>query len=156
MRRWIIIANAARAMLFSKNDRDELELIRALVHPRSRERAKEIGTDQPGRTRKGTAASLRSSMEPRTDLHQAQVDRFAGEIAAAIQAGMDQRAFEGLAIFASPRLLGRLRGMLSPQVSRCLETCIAQDCTRISGTDLRDHVAEALPHWFAPRAPTVA
>jgi protein required for attachment to host cells len=148
MQRYIVIADATTARIFSINDEDAvLELVRHLTHPSSRLHSQEINSDEPGRVQKGMNRT-RSAMEPRTDAHIAQVRLFAKEIGNTLQAAYDRHHFDELAIIAPPRFLGLLRKQLEIHSIKCLPVCIARNCTHVAAVDIPKQLGASLADWF--------
>lgn len=152
MKRRILIADSSHARVFELTDTAPMRMIRALKHDESRSLSSEIGSDHPGKVRKGMAGAARSAMEPRTPPHQIEIDRFASEIGAFLQHDFDQQHFDSLAIFAPPQFLGRLRNVLSEPLKRCLETCDTTDYAHVPEEELQQTLAPSLPGWFTEPA----
>jgi protein required for attachment to host cells len=148
MRCWIIIADAAKARVFSVRGDRSLELVEQRKHPLSRARTHDLGSAQPGRIRKGKGSQTRSAMEPRTDAHDVELNQFATEIADTLQTARLRGEYDELAIIAPPRFLGLLRKEIDPKTAACVRSFTASDLTRESARILEKGLATSLETWF--------
>jgi len=147
MFRFIVIADATEARILSIDDQDlSIELVRQLIHPESRTHAS--NNDRLGRLRKGMGSQTRSAMEPRTDPHTAEMERFAREIGDALKAVYDQHHFNDLAVVAPPKFLGLLRTQIEIHNIRCLRLTVARNGTHIAVQDLPEQCGDAFGKWF--------
>jgi protein required for attachment to host cells len=154
MRSWILIADAARARVFSEAEGEEgLTLVRELDHPKGRTHVVDLVDDEPGRLQKGKGGT-RSAMDPRTSRHVIEVERFARELAGVLRVGCDARQYDALAIVAPPRFLGMLRAGLAPEVLKRLCATAAQESTHATITELPELLAGWLPRGWQFRVVT--
>ena len=151
MPKWILITDAVRARIFSADPRyGTLQLQQVLKHPLSRAHDHEIAGDEPGRMLNVAGRADRSAMDPRSNPHAVEVRQFARELADALRAGYDRRAYDGLAIVAAPHFLGILRHALGPHLRRRLQACVPRNCTRVARKNLAKSLGDALSGWFGP------
>ena len=154
MRSWILIADAARARVFSEADGEEtLSLVHELDHPKGRTHVVNLVDDEPGRLQKGKGGT-RSAMDPRTSRHVIEVERFARELAEVLRKGCDARQYDALAIVAPPRFMGMLRAALAAEVQSRLCATAAQESTHASITELPQLLAGWLPIGWQARSAT--
>ncbi len=156
MRRWLIVADAAEARLLRlAPDGKSVSLIQEFKHPRGRSRTQEINSDRPGRLTKGKGTRVRSAMESRTDTHTVQMQQFAVEIAAAMQAAHGRHEFDQLAVIAPPRFLGILRRELDAHGATYPHVGLTRNFTKIELKDLPTSIRPAMAGWFKPAAKRV-
>jgi protein required for attachment to host cells len=137
MNYWLLVADAAQARVYSSRPHlKSLRLERQISNPRGRARPQEIMADQPGRYAKGGKNGIGSAMEPRTNPHEVEEKRFALELAELFQTGLDQKAYDGLALVAPPEFLGLLKNSLSPRVQQRVVSCVGKDLTKVGIRDL--------------------
>lgn len=149
MQRWILIADASDARIFSINGRDRsMKVVQELKHPSGRLRPQQIDTDQAGRFRKRMGARTKSAMDAQVDPHTTDMRRFAKTIGEVIQKAEDQHAFDALAIIAPPKFLGILRKQPAIRSTKCLLAHLAADYVDTPARDLPDYAGTALLGWF--------
>src|SRR5207302_1996007 len=92
-RTWIVLADAATAKVYEPQaSRRDWKLIAELAHPESRAKESELGTDKPGRVRQSTTGS-RAAMEPPTPRKEVEIEKFAREIAKALDDALVRKAY---------------------------------------------------------------
>jgi protein required for attachment to host cells len=144
MRTWILLADAGNAKLLQSNKGlSDWALVRELSHPDSRARARQLVTDQPGRVRQSTTGA-RVGMEPPTPIKKKEAEKFAREIAAALEDGVKQAAFERLILVAPPAFLGILREVQPPAVSGRITHVIDKDYLHLDQPKLEERLEEEL------------
>lgn len=127
---WILVADGSRALVLVNNGDPELLDLRVLQvfnlgdNPRSSEQ----GADRPGRSQTGMG-DRRTAYEE-TDWHRIEEDRFARDVAAALDRHYAVKAFRWLAIFAPPRTLAELRKTMSRETRAHVVQEVAKDLTK--------------------------
>jgi protein required for attachment to host cells len=139
---WVLVANAARARCFERDPGNgALRELEGFVHPASRLKGQDLGSDRGGLAYKGAASTQYS---PPTDLHEKEHAQFARELVRYLeQAALDHR-FGRLALVASNPFLGELRSQLGAASQRVLAASVASDLTAFAGRDLEQRVTKAL------------
>lgn len=137
MKNWLVVANAARARVLEETDEAGVYLHRAdLVHPQSRQKGVELGTDRAGHM-EGSSPGLAGTAYPaRTDVRDREHDRFAQEVAAALNDGVAHAQCAGIILVASNPFLGHLKGHLSEQARRVLLRTVPSDYTSLADTEI--------------------
>ncbi len=151
MRRWIVISDASRARIFATDDRAvPFHLIDSFEHPQSRSRVRDLMADANGRKPMGApllghaGGSARPGVAPDTDPKWVEAQKFARELAARLEAGLHQRAYDHLVVAAPPQFLGLLRHTLSEQVKAHLELSLDKDLTHHPLREIEIDVAAQL------------
>ena len=135
---WIVIADAARARIFSTSGwRKPLHLEQAMDNPLGRAKPQEIVTDDPGRRSNGMKSGQRSTWAPANAPDVVEERRFAHRLGGMLQTALARRQYEALAILAPPQFLGFLREAVGPQVRKHLARSIAKDLTVVNERDLQ-------------------
>ena len=113
---WVLAAAAARARIFETvTPSAPLVELEDLVHPASRLREQELVSDSSGLGRHRPAGGgTGHSVGHEHDAPEEEWERFAREVAAALDDACRQNRFERLYVFAAPRFLGLLRRHLHP------------------------------------------
>jgi protein required for attachment to host cells len=143
---WILIASAAEAKLFSTTGGSTpLQLQQHLEHPAGRALEQDLNTDEPGRYAKGGKGGILSSMEHRMTPHRVEETRFAKQLAAVLETGLERREYERLAIFAPAQLLGILREAISDGVRKSIVASDAKDLVKMDPRELPKHLSAVLP-----------
>lgn len=127
----IVFVGDGRKALFLRNDGDEkfpsLKTERVFVdqtNPPTREQ----GSDQPGRAF-ASAGGVRSAMEE-VDWHTIEENRFAREVAQALERVVRERKVKALVIAAPPRTLAELRQALHADVKSRIIAELGKDFTK--------------------------
>jgi protein required for attachment to host cells len=136
-RNWLVVANAARARVLEETDRDGVYThVADLVHPQSRLKGEQLGGDRPGHV-EGVGHGLGSAAyQPRTDPREREHDRFAREVAQAVNDGVAQGRCAGVSLVASDPFLGLLKSHLDTQARKALLRTVACDYTALRDDEL--------------------
>lgn len=126
-----VFVGDGRKALFLRNDGDEkfphLKTERVFLgqNPPTREQ----GTDQPGRAFARAGTNRRSAMEE-VDWHEIEEQRFAREVAAALERIVRERKVSALVIAAPPRTLAELRQAFHADVKSRIIAEVDKDFTK--------------------------
>ena len=142
-RTWIVLADAATAKLYQPqaSGRD-WQLISEVTHPQSRAKESEPGTDKPGRVKQSTGS--RAAMEPPTPRKEVEIEKFAREIAKALDDALVRKAYDRLVLVAPPEFVGILRKLLSERVERCIATTVEKDYLHLDLPEARERLEHQL------------
>jgi protein required for attachment to host cells len=141
MKYWLLVADAAQAQVYSsKPHLKDLRLERRIDNPRGRARPQELVSDRQGRYSERGRSTVRSAMEPKSDPHEVEEERFAHELAELLRAGLNARAYDGLALIAPPDFLGVLKNVVPAQVQQRVVSSVAKDLTKVGVRDLPSHL----------------
>src|SRR5437764_15038631 len=125
-RTWIVLADAASARLYEAGEvPGNWALVAELQHPESRARDSELGTDKPGRVKQSKGS--RSAMEPPTPPKKVAVQKFARQVAKALEDGLLKKAYERLILVAPSAFLGVLRSELGDRVGGRIAAVVDKD-----------------------------
>jgi protein required for attachment to host cells len=144
-RRWYVIANAARArILESVGATAAFDTVADLVHAQGRQQRAELAPDAPGHApgpvRGGPGGT---DYAPRTDPHERERERFAREIADAIERGVAERRPAALVLVASDPFLGALRASLGPAAAALVVHTVHHDYTTLAEPELAQRLRAA-------------
>ena len=103
---------------------------------------RDLISDRPTRTF-SRADGKPQAVEPKTDPHRQEGERFVAGMAAALAAASDRGEFQRLLLIAPPRALGEFRRQLPPKVRDKIVAEIDQDLTQVPVDKIVAHVA---PH----------
>jgi protein required for attachment to host cells len=151
---WILIAGSTSATIYAADARlDGLEPAAQLHHPAGRLQARDLVTDDRGRTQ-AFPGGAKSATEGRQSLHQNEVHVFAHEIALRLRKGHLEHEFEGLVLVAPPAMLGQLRLELDVHTSERVVASIPHDYTQAPLAELpgmlRKRVLEGPTQEWSP------
>src|SRR5262245_174830 len=129
---WILVCDASRArLLVEQGRRRDISLLESFEHADSRAHGRDLTTEAPGRKPVGPVPAARvggqggaygrPGAEPDTDPKDIEAQKFARELAARLDKGRSDHAYERLVIAAPPRFLGMLRGTLDDEVTKMIE-----------------------------------
>lgn len=140
MKRWVLVADAARARLFESNAAGTaLNEMLGWIHPETRE----------GDTREDTGGgrlfrSGRQASHYQGDNIMAPIERetrnFARALARELNTAYRDHRYEELVLVAPPRMLGELRQQLDDAVEAHLAGTLDKDLTRLPATGIARHL----------------
>lgn len=108
-KQWIVVADAARARLFTRNIADQsLTLIDTLKHSESEAHEGDLRTGGKGEVH-DSGGSGQHQADPQTSTSEKHADIFAKQVAQRLKSGLNDDAFSELIAVADPSFLGRLR-----------------------------------------------
>lgn len=144
MKNWLVVANASRARVLEEaGTAGAYAHVADLVHPDSRRKGVELGTDRPGHV-EGTGHGLGSAAyQPRSEPHRQEHDRFAQELAALLNAGVADGRCAGLVLCASNPFLGLLKGHLSARAHEAVLRSVPSDYTGLRDDELAERLQPA-------------
>lgn len=138
---WVVVANAARARIFERDDEDQvLREIADCVHTPSRQKASELDDDRPGKARKSQAST---AFTPHTETRDREHQHFAHEIAQLLEDAALTQDMPGLVLLASNPFLGELKAELGAAAQRLLKFSVPVDLTIYQHADLEQRVTRA-------------
>ena len=141
---WLVVANAARARVLEQTDEvGVFKHVADLVHPQSRMKGERLGSDRPGHARAEGRGLAGTSYLPHTDPRQREHDRFAREVAAAVNDGVAQDRCAGPTLVASDPFLGQLKSHLGNRARKLLLRTVAADYTTLRDDELARRIAAA-------------
>ena len=140
MSTWIIVADSSRARIFSMEDvRSPLQEITDMLHPASRLREQDIGTDRQGRTFDSRGQG-RHAKEGDVSIKKQEAINFSREIANYLDSGCNKNLFEKLIIIAPPEFLGLLRKDIGNTTKNRVSREIGKDLTQRDESHIRREV----------------
>lgn len=143
---WIVVADNVSARFHSWTLPVVIaDVAPGLVHAEGRLRSRDLVTDRPGESR-NDASTRPQSFALRTTPADQERERFAQQIAGAIEEAFAARRFSELALVMSPKLLGLVRAGLSERVRA---TVIAELGQRLTGRPI-DEVVERINNVRRP------
>jgi protein required for attachment to host cells len=141
---WVVVADGSAAAIYAADpELEDLDPVAHLSHPESRLPARDLVSDDRGRTQ--SPMGPRSATEPQQSLHDHELETFAREIAARLRKGFDDHAYESLVIAAGPAFLGHLRNVLDTRVANAVVGSVAHDYTHVAVQDLPPLLRKNLP-----------
>ena len=139
MKTCIVVADAARARFFARDD-DKLEERESLVHAEGRMHEGDLVTDKGADVHESTAPSARSSHSAeRARKHEAEV--FAKQVAERIHHERVGGQLEQLIVVAPPSFLGLLRDKLDKPTSKLLAHTVDKDLSKARLEEIEAAVA---------------
>ncbi|MFV8781366.1 host attachment protein [Microbulbifer sp. SA54] len=141
---WVLVANHTHARLFEAENRaGALREIEAMVYPEGRMKGQELLSDAPGRSFDSLGLG-RHAMSSPTDLRKQGAQKFARDIAHALEKGRQEGRYDKLYIVAEPSMAGSLRmSMTAPT----LATIAGESRKNITNCDTEEIRAQ-LPTWL--------
>jgi len=141
---WVLVANQSQARLFEADKRaGELHELEALIHPESRLNGRDLISDAPGRTF-DSGGQGRHAMGNVSQLHRLNGQRFARELAHALERGRVEGRYEKLYIVAEPQMVGSLREALNPPTRAVIAGETGKNLVNCEAEEIRAQ----LPDWL--------
>jgi protein required for attachment to host cells len=137
-----VFVGDGRKALFLRNDGDAVfpHLKTESVFQNDNPPTHEQGTDKPGSTFASVGAR-RSSMEP-TDWHEIGEQRFARDVASALERMVRERNVEALVVVAPPRTLAELRQAFHADVKKRIVAELPKDLTHAPVFEIEKHILD--------------
>lgn len=142
-KQWILVADAASARLFLRENAGSLSRVEALYHDDSRKHEGDLRTGGKGEV-EDSAAHGRHQADPQTRTSEKHEDIFAKQIVARLKSGLNNDDFDELVLVAAPQFLGRLRDRLDSPLSQRLVATLDKDWTNQNDADIEKHLASQL------------
>ena len=143
MKTWIVLADAATARLYEAGGpRGKWTLVSELQHPESRAKAAELVTDKPGRVKQ--SKGYRSAMEPGTPPKKVEVEKFARQLAKALEDGRVRESYQRLVLVSPPGFMGILRAHLSDGVQKLVAALVEKDYLHLEEREAQERVEEQI------------
>jgi protein required for attachment to host cells len=139
---WILVADGARARLFSSEPRDTaLVELECFANPDGDIR--HTTTHRPP-TVNESVGPARHSIEPHTTLREKATDRFAKSLSDVLERGRLDHRFERLVLVAPARFLGALHENLHKPLHDCVSGEVRKDLTSLAPDELRSRIPAGL------------
>jgi protein required for attachment to host cells len=124
----ILVGDGQKALfLRNRGSAQRIDLVVERILEQENPATREQGTDRPGRSIASVGVA-RSAMEE-ADWHHIAKERFANEIAKALDHHAHANLFERLIIIAPPKILGKLRKAFHPEVLERIAAEIPKELT---------------------------
>jgi protein required for attachment to host cells len=151
---WILVCDASRAHLFEEaKPGGRWSPVAAFEHPESRARVTDLVADVQGRKPVGgPRAGIhtppggfhgRPGAEPDTDPREAEAMKFARELAAVLDKGLDDHAYDALVLAAPPHFLGLLKETLGDQVGKHVVETLDKDLATLEPREIEARLRAA-------------
>jgi protein required for attachment to host cells len=136
-RNWLVVANAARARVLEETgEPGRYTHVADLVHPQSRLKGEQLRRDRPGHVLRSGPGEGSTAYAPHTEAREREHERFAREVAAVLNGGVDEGRCAGLTLAASDPFLGRLTSHLHANARKLLLRSVAHDYTALRDDEL--------------------
>lgn len=142
---WVMIGDGAKAQLYNVVSVIPMR-IKAIQGGRFRGvRAKNtaLESDRPGRSFDRVGGG-RHAIQPRSDAHRRQEDRFVGRVTAAINAAAEAKKFDQIIVVAPPRALAAFRRKCQVVAHAKVRREIRGDWTKLNPAEIQEHLVAHL------------
>jgi len=138
---WVLVANAVGAKLYSTDKLGaEMSCVREFDHPESREKGSALASDKPGKVQSGRGGHGMGDTSSPKDF---ETERFAKELAQALDDERAANAYQHLVLVATPHFHGLLNSQLNEKTRAMVVTNINKDFTSCSERDLQARLKES-------------
>jgi len=141
---WVVVANSAVARIFKLENLHSLKELETLIHPGSRQHARDLTSDKPGRTFDSTHSGTRHAMEPKTNPQQVEFDEFAKQLSKHLNLACVNGPCKKIYLAANPAFLGLLRQHLNDQTMHLIAEQVDKDITQLTPSEITKHFNIAL------------
>ncbi|MBS1155019.1 MAG: hypothetical protein H6R07_943 [Proteobacteria bacterium] len=136
---WILVANACQARIYSRNGiRQELALVKEMMHPESRMKNSELVSDRAGYM--PGVGNGHGSKQPPSDPKQNEALHFAQELAQTLNQGRCSQQFERIILVAPPAFMGLLGEKIDVQTAKLVTEKLGKDYTQSTEKELVGHL----------------
>ena len=141
---WVVVADSAAARLFrALSPTGPLEEFEAYAHGEGRAHARDLVTDEPGRSFDSVGVG-RHAMEPRVDPKEQEKAGFAKMIAERVRAARAKGECHRVFLVAPPEFLGHLRASLDGETRRLVQGEFGLNVVRLRPEQIRAKLPERL------------
>lgn len=141
---WLLIANGSEARLFETEFRPKsLSLLQEFTHPESREKGSELASDRSGHYQgdAGTGGgATHGAFNEAIDPKEYEIERFAGELVEALEAGRTANSYQHLIIASSPKFHGLLNKQMNSHLTKLVDKHINKDYTSCTEKELLERL----------------
>lgn len=135
---WILISDGAKAKIYDYNGpKHKLTLVDDAKFKHTNKPTRELTSTERGRSLQTYGSSM-SSLDPRTDPHEHEKQKFAQELAKFLDT--KHKRYERLIVAAPPKMLGYIREKLSKQQIQKTVASIDKDLTNASEVEIEKHL----------------
>jgi len=131
---WIAVLDAAQARFFVLRKTDDGQIFEKAASALNADlprRARDEGSDKPGRSFSSAGGGVRHAIEPRSNPRKLEKHNFACQVAAALDVALRERRYTQLVLVAPPRSLGELREVLSERVLKAITQEVPKSLTNL-------------------------
>jgi len=121
----------------------ELSLVQTFSHPSSRQKSQQLSSDKKG-SFQANAASGHGTFVETSDPKEYEAERFAKEIADALEEGRINKDYHELILVATPHFHGLLNKELNHNVTKLVSKNIEKDYTKDNDRELLAHLESFL------------
>lgn len=147
---WLVVANASRARIVEVGSgQGARRILFETQSDSTRARARELGTDRPGRIQ-WRQSPKRGAMETRRDFVDEEVKNFLHNLSRELMRLDQEFGCESLIIVAPARVARVLKEKLPKALENRILDLINKDFTALDGADLIAHVVKATDRWLGP------
>lgn len=145
---WVLTANRSFAKVYQvKNLGRDFEEVYHVEHPDGRKKGSEIYSDRPGRAFDSVGGG-RHALGETVDAHEHDQQVFTKQLAHYLQEGLENKAYDGLAIVAPAHFLGDLNLVISSAVKKKILKEIPRDLPEgLNEKERIDHICQYLDLW---------
>ncbi len=145
---WLLVADSSRARLFSANGgTNGLETLSDNFCGEAREKAKDRGSDRPGRVQE-SANSAHHAVEAPTDPKTHEIQRFVQDIAGQVSRDAIANKFDRLIVAAPPQVLGYYRQYLGEQAKARIVAEVPKSFTQLKEHQILERVKSGTDIWL--------
>lgn len=135
---YIVVADAARARVFSRHGPGDLREIRTLVDLRNRRHPGDLRTGGEGAVRQSTGAGNRRTDDP-IGAMEGEASSFAGKVAQHMRRFRMEHEADAFIVAAEPQFLGLLREQLDNTTRDMIVRSVSKDYSKASADDIARH-----------------
>jgi len=142
-RRWVLVAHQAGARFFESKHKNHVELIEQIDYPNGRLKHSELKSDKQGRGF-DSMGGQRHHLGSMTDAPEHEATVFAQQLADKLDLGRKENHFNEVVLIADPYFLGKLRDVLSSELSKIVVGSHSKDYAHTPMNELKERILALL------------
>ena len=139
---YIVVADSSRARCFVSEEKHALVSLADILHPEGRLHVRDLVTDQQGASRID-GSTARHGHVPHTDVHDAETERFAAQIAGVLDKARASGELEELILVMPARLLGQVRNALGTKTEKKVVLALPERLIELDADALMARIKDA-------------
>ena len=141
MNTWVLVANASEARIFgTEKIGNPMECMKEFSHPESRGKGMDLTSDRPGHYQ--SRGSGHGAFVDETEPKEHEAERFAAELAKALENGRTHNSYKKLVVVAAPHFHGLINSHLDDHTRAMVVSNIEKDLTSFDESELPEKLKQ--------------
>jgi protein required for attachment to host cells len=142
---WVLVCDAARGRLYEVREKDAAwRLVDSWRHDASRRKDSDLLTDRAGRRAPEGGSVHHNALVSASSPKEREQGRFAKRLAGSLDQSARSNASRRCVLVAPPRLLGKLKKALTPEVAKQLTATVDKDLSELGPSELEEYLCSVV------------